>query len=263
MNAGYSDKQIVPDSEYAGLQHHKKEDVIGSNAPEIDTMKEHHEAPASQKVQRICGIAAKTFWIVIAVIIVVIVAAAVGGGVGASASSKKHRKASSASSTVLSSPQSFTAASSSSQSADHITSSPTTTIAVTTTQVVGPSTTLLRDCPSSNNTIYDVTLGSSQKMSFRKICNASFLSNKVNAVNTASTDLNGCINLCAAFNIQNKTDIAAGTTSPCNAVCWRNTFINDDHPGICFGFTTTNSSGAFVWQQDTVCDGAAWINQSF
>jgi hypothetical protein len=51
-------------------------------------------------------------------------------------------------------------------------SSPTSTPAVTTTQVPGPSTTLLRDCPSSNNTLYSVDIGS--VMSFRKVCNLSY-----------------------------------------------------------------------------------------
>jgi hypothetical protein len=262
MSAGYSDKQLVPESDYSGLQHNKEEVIIGATLADRDTMKEHYEAQAPRK-QRICGIAAKTFWIVLAVLIIVIVAAAVGGGVGASALRKNSNKSSAA---TNSSPQSRTTTSApSSPSTGPVTSSATTTTSpsVSTTQVVGPSTTLLRDCPSSDNTIYDVTLGTAQKMSFRKKCNASFLSNKVNAVRDQTTDLDDCINLCAAFNIQNKTEIQAGTSDPCNAVCWRGTFDNDDFPGTCFGFTTTNSSGEFVYTQDSLCDGAAWINQSF
>jgi hypothetical protein len=257
MSAGYSDKQLVPESDYAGLQLYKQEEVSTATTPaDLDTMKEHHQAPVPRK-RRICGIAAKTFWVVLAILIIVVVAAAVGGGVGATASKKKSNKSSPQTGISTSSP--------SSPSTGPITASATTTTSpsITTTQVVGPSTTLLRDCPSSNNTIYDVTLGSSEKMSFRKQCNASFLSNKVNAVRVQTTDLNDCINLCAAFNIQNKTEIQAGTSDPCNAVCWRSTFDNDDFPGTCFGFTTTNSSGEFVYQQDSLCDGAAWINQSF
>lgn len=61
----------------------------------------------------------------------------------------------------------------------------------------------------------------------------------------------------------NKTSIAKGVDNVCNAVCWRNSFVNDDFPGMCFGFTTQNSSNAFVTQTEAICDGAAWIDQSF
>ena len=100
-------------------------------------------------------------------------------------------------------------------------------------------------------------------MTFRKICNLSY-QNSLNGfavVNSPTTSLDDCVNLCAAYNVQNQTEIAAGESDVCNAVCWRNTFVNDEFPGQCFGYTTQNSSNAFVVNQETICDAAAWINQ--
>jgi len=99
--------------------------------------------------------------------------------------------------------------------------------------------------------------------SFRKICANNYLSNNENVVNTPTESLNDCIALCDAYNVLNRTEIKSGTSNICNAVCWRSTIIGDDFPGQCFGTTTTNSSGAFVYTGDSKCDSAALINQSF
>jgi hypothetical protein len=192
----------------------------------------------------------------------------VGGGVGGSVASKSSKNASSpASSSSSSSPVQSTVttapSTTTSLSTGPITSSPTSTPALTVTQVPGPSTTLLRDCPSSNNTLYSIDIGS--VMSFRKLCNLSY-QNALNGsamVNEPTTSLDDCIDLCAAYNAQNMNQIATGTDSVCNAVCWRNTFVNDEFPGQCFGYTTQNSSNAFIVNSEAICDSAAWINQTF
>lgn len=54
-----------------------------------DTAVEDHSAGRDG---RICGLARRTFWIVLVVVAIVIVAAAVGGGVGGSMASKKSNK---------------------------------------------------------------------------------------------------------------------------------------------------------------------------
>lgn len=101
-------------------------------------------------------------------------------------------------------------------------------------------------------------------MLFRQICGLSYLNSILpnDVVNQPTTSLGDCIDLCAAYNVQSQTDIAAGTSSICSAVCWRNTF-DTDFPGQCFGYTSQNSTGQFVVQQEAICASAAWINQSF
>lgn len=271
MAPQYSDLEVTPNSgaeRYyeAGLEHDSvapapisKYDASGAH---IDSDK---EVGASQN-RRICGLAPKTFWIVAIIAIVVVIGAAVGGGVGGSVASKsgKNTESSPASSVTSAVAISSTSAQSSSSS-QATTPSSTTSVALTTTQVIGPTYTLLRDCPSSNNTLYGVTLGS-VAMNFRKVCGKSFLNSLVgqhgeDSVNQKAASLDSCINLCAAYNVQNATGIAAGQNSVCNAVCWRNSLDDDDFPGQCFGFTTQNSSNAFVVSTEGRCDSAAWIDQ--
>lgn len=292
----YSDLQVAPPhpSEYSGLQlpdysglHHSPAQTL---YPEIasHTGQEYKDAePQNTPSKRlICGLAAKSFWAILAVIVaIVVVGAAVGGGVGGSIVAKNNRNANSAASSPSSGSASTTApASKSSASAGPITSLPassstgtsggpitsppanssTSTPAVTTTQLPGPSTTLLRDCPSSNNTLYTVDIGS--LMYFRKICNLSYRNslNGYAVIDKPTTSLDDCIQLCAAYNVQNGTEIAAGTSDLCNAVCWRNTFTDGNAwPGQCFGYTTQNSSSSFVVDSESICDSAAWVNQSF
>ena len=288
MATPYSDLQVAPVQhadysglqipEYGGLEHYKAagDNLHGYDLPGRDD-KELSRTPAPK---RICGFAVSTFWILLVVGAIVVIGAAVGGGVGGSLASKSSKNssslssiavqsgsgtttpaASSFSSTAVQSGSGTTTPAASSHSTGPITSSPTSTPAVTTTKLPGPTTTLLRDCPSSNNTLYSVDIGS--VMTFRKICNLSY-QNSLNGfavVNSPTTSLDDCVNLCAAYNVQNQTEIAAGESDVCNAVCWRNTFVNDEFPGQCFGYTTQNSSNAFVVNQETICDAAAWINQ--
>lgn len=269
MAAPYSDLQVAPVQhadysglqipDYAGLEHYKTagDNLPGDDLPGRDD-KELSRIPAPKSI---CGLAVPTFWILLVIGAIVVIGAAVGGGVGGSLASKSSKNSSSLSSTAVQSGSGTTTPAASSQSTGPITSSPTSTPAVTTTELPGPTTTLLRDCPSSNNTLYSVDIGS--VMTFRKICNLSY-QNSLNGfavVNSPTTSLDDCVNLCAAYNVQNQTEIAAGESDVCNAVCWRNTFVNDEFPGQCFGYTTQNSSNAFVVNQETICDAAAWINQ--
>ncbi|KAF1915940.1 hypothetical protein BDU57DRAFT_210898 [Ampelomyces quisqualis] len=247
------------------------------NAPEasvqhdVDTQKiaytnnvyEHKE------VSKICGLRRRTAWIAL-IVATVVVLAAVGGGVGAALASRNSNDTSTSNANKVDAPASEPPAVSSIWTSAP-TPTPTATessTTITTTSIVGPSSTLFRDCPSSNDTLYDVVTGET-KMTFRKECSISFVnangiqSNFGKPVNS----LNDCIDLCAAYNISNKTQIAAGTNRICNSVCWRNTFdkINDWPGGMCFGFTSQNSSGTFRYRTpaETRCDSAALINQEY
>ena len=128
--------------------------------------------------------------------------------------------------------------------------------------IIGPSATLYRDCPSSNDTIYPVRLGSSEQQ-YRKLCNTSFAATKADNedfVNQYTTSLDDCIGLCAQWNINDHTS-TSGLAQTCGAVCWRNSF-DDDHPGSCFGYAISNSSaGSFRLNNESRCDSAAWINE--
>ncbi|KFZ03897.1 hypothetical protein V502_10571 [Pseudogymnoascus sp. VKM F-4520 (FW-2644)] len=287
------------DPDYTGLEAREFysgiEPYLEKNAP----------SPPPPPNRVICGLAPRSFWIFLTVIIAIVVVGAVGGGVGGILAAKNSRDASSAESSpspsalvqsadrvapsstgspaATSSPgtlpseskstpsetspsESKSTPSKTSASKGPATPSPTsTTPSLTTTQIRGPSATLLSDCPSSNNTLYSVDIGS--VMSFRKLCGLSYPNDLGSTlVNVATNSLNDCINLCAAYNVQIRADIKAGKADVCNAVCWRNTFDNNEFPGQCFGYTSKkNQTGGdgFAVQQESICDSAAWVNQDF
>lgn len=265
MEASYSDLEVATkhrtqpglEFDYRSEPHNYKEAVPSAVYHELP------ETPFKTKQAKICGLSPKVFWITL-VLIVVIVVAAVGGGVGGGLLAAKPKNPT---------PNSASTTESLSQSPTSLSSSPkastTTSPPVSTTQIVGPTYTLNRDCPSSNNTLYTKrhTSGDvSSEMTFRKSCGLSYL-NTLQAsigdvVNQQTSSLNSCIDLCAGYNIANGTDIAAGRNSVCNAVCWRNSLDGDDFPGQCFGFTTQNSTGQFVTNPEAKCDSAAWIDQT-
>lgn len=240
---------------------------------EIDTHKYPYNSddPDLGQQETICGLRKSRFWILVVVAVVVVIAA-VGGGIGGALASASSNKGSNAKTADTSQPDgvnallsSFTSPSSSAAAAaaassslsltasigpsllSSTTSTPTMEpkISVTATTIVGPTSTIVRDCPSSNDTLYDVTLGNT-KMSFRKECGISIVGTGVNqnAVVKVVSSLDECIDLCAAYNINNRTRIAAGTDKVCNTVCWRNTFdkINDWPGGMCFGFAGQNTT---------------------
>ncbi|KAL1845342.1 hypothetical protein Daus18300_014564 [Diaporthe australafricana] len=226
----------------------------------------HNEQDGAGGKKRICGLAARSFWIIFAVALAIIVAAAVGGGVGGSIATR-NKAVSTSSEEPISSTTGTTAASTTETAAastsETATATTTTSASVTTTEVVGATSTLYRDCPSSNETLYSVDFGSTGSYIYRKFCSMSIVDNGVNLVNTPTTSLDACINLCAAYNMENATEIASGASQPCNSVCWRNGFTDNDWPGQCFGATTQNSSST-GWKLDnteTICDSAGWINQ--
>lgn len=228
-----------------------------------------HNAPSTslpyqQKQPRtICGLKKKTLWIIVIVAIVLIVAA-IGGGVGGALASKGSSSSNSAGAQASSAPSS------------NPSTSPTPTVIepstpITTSIIVGPSSTIRRDCPSSNGTLYTIAQGDTT-MQFRKACSATF----VNAHGSDAmvvkpfASLNECINECAQYNIRNKTEISQGVSRKCNSVCWRNDFQKRDAwpGGQCFGWTTQNTTtGGFNYEVTkdpklpvTICDSAILIN---
>lgn len=268
--APHSDLEVVPNQDALENQKH----AYYASAPEPyqpndDTDKVVYNTDIDEQPQpqqkTICGLRKKTFWILV-IVAIVVVAAAIGGGVGGALATKssKDRGADSAGAAQ---PSATPDSQSSSSTTPTPTSAQSSTI-VSTTSIVGPSSTILRDCPSSNYTLYDVTLGNT-KMSFRKACDISFLNaNGIDSVvGRPVASLNDCINACALYNVNNMTQIQQGTSRICNSVCWRNTFdkVNDWPGGMCFGFTSQNSSGTFRYRMppETRCDSAALINQEF
>ncbi|KAE9367949.1 hypothetical protein N431DRAFT_416937 [Stipitochalara longipes BDJ] len=273
MASQYSDLEAVRDYQQPGLEHNpvthhqllpnkynaQYSDLEQVPKPYGDRYQYQYPTagPPQRPTQKLWGLAPKTFWIVFAIVSVIVIGAAVGGGVGASQSHNSSTK--STSNTDSNSTTTPTSA------ASNLTPS------LTTTPVIGPSATLLRDCPSSNNTLLTVSPNPSNPQTFRKLCSTSFIKAASvpiteNVVDTPTTSLNDCIGLCASYNENNKTSINGGADYVCNAVCWRNGFVNDDNPGHCFGFTTANSTDslgteAFDTTADGECDGAGWIDQ--
>jgi hypothetical protein len=292
-NSVYSDlPQVVPDSHFSELQtvvepgtdtdtfkvysnegdtykvYNDEQDTQKIANNDLDTQKVSYNAsepenihangfPATAKQRRIWGLPSRTFFIVTAIIIIVVIIAVIGGGVGGGLSSKKSSNQDMAHSTNTNTIFSGS------------TATPTTgKVSITTTKVMLPTKTLLRDCPSSNNSEYHPTASTPEKpMTFFKVCLRTWensLGPGVNAVNTPATSLNDCINLCAAYNIANQTQITNGTGNVCNSVCWRWGAPADTYwPGQCYGFMTSNTTGAFNEVEDGWCDGARWTDQSF
>jgi hypothetical protein len=262
-HAPHSDLEVAPNTDapevqkfaYYAPEPYKHDDTDTHKFPYATETEEQNHA------RTICGLRRRTSWIAL-IVAIIVVAAAVGGGVGSTLVSKSS--SSNSTTSKADAPQSEASIPSTTPTPTSVDTKPN----ITTTSIVGPSSTILRDCPSSNDTLYDVTHGDT-RMSFRKECDISFVN--VNGIDNAFgkpvQSLNDCIDLCAAFNINNRTQIAAGTSRICNAVCWRNTFdkINDWAGGMCFGFTSQNSSGTFRYKlpAETRCDSAALINQAF
>lgn len=233
----YSDKVAATSYPLQG------QSAVPHRGQEQSTEQEH----SRRRHKRICGLTKRSFWTIFVIVAIVVIAGAVGGGIGGS--SNKHRnKAVESTSSVAPMPTSIS------------TATPSSSITISTTTIVGPSQTLLSDCPSSNNTIYSAP---STSQLFRKLCGNSFLriNGTDNCINQQTASLDACIGLCAAYNVQYSADIASAARSVCSSVCWRATVVGDDHPGQCFGFTTFNSSGTFVHSYDDRCNSAALINQ--
>lgn len=225
-------------------------------------------AAALPSGRRICGLSRKAFVILVAAAIIIIAAAALGGGLGSGLSAKNNTTASpqqttafSALSTSSSAPGTSTVSSNLDSIVTAVSSSPDSIVTAEVGTVSGSSVTLYRDCPSSNNSLYSIQY-SSTTYEFRKLCNMQFVNANQpnNRVGQPASSLNDCVNLCASWNENNVTK--GNADQVCSAVCWRYGFLDDDMPGQCFGYTTTNvSSGVFNVRTDAICDSAVWINQ--
>jgi hypothetical protein len=264
--------EVAPNTDLPEAAHHKYAHYAPElyHNPDTDTHKFVYSVDISdvQKPKTICGLRRRPFWAAFIVAMIVLVAA-VGGGIGGALASKSSSHGSTIeANTPQAEPTSSPAPSSllaPSQTPTPASTSAESKASITTATIVGPTSSILRDCPSSNDTIYDVTLGDT-KMSFRKECEISLVNanGNENAVIKVVPSLNDCIDLCAAYNINNRTQIAAGTSKICNTVCWRNTYDknNDWAGGMCFGFASQNSSGTFRYRlpAETRCDSAVMIN---
>lgn len=223
----------------------------------------------------ICGLRKRTIWIAV-IAAVVVVAAAIGGGVGGALASRKSSNAttspdSSSTSAAQSTPGVSSSAQNPTASSTPTSSTPSLSTATLTGPTSSPLSTILRDCPSSNNTVYTVAYGSTTQQ-YRKLCSNAYLNvNGVdNVIGVVVASLDECINRCTAYNINNQTDIEAGRDRICNAVCWRNTFdeANDWPGGMCFGYTTQNTTveGGTAFRvgskAERICDSAALMNQN-
>ncbi|KAK4890522.1 hypothetical protein LTR27_010803 [Elasticomyces elasticus] len=133
---------------------------------------EPHQKERPNSTRRICGLSLMAFWALIVVVTIVVVGATVGGGVGGSLASKSgsrshgpdtYTSGSNTASTYFATDVPLTS------TALNETSTTPTSVMLTTTEVIGPTTTLMRDCPSSNDTIYS-TGSSGGPMLFRKFC---------------------------------------------------------------------------------------------
>ncbi|KAK6077012.1 hypothetical protein SCUP515_05195 [Seiridium cupressi] len=277
----YSDLEVAPDrgsslqvvhgdGNYPEVLPEQWKPPAYSDAPENVYASPHGQEP---KKRDICGLVPWLFWTLVVAAVIIVIGAGVGGGVGATMSKKNTDSvapagttAPSPANTVASTPTSATGSTatvaSDLSSMTSLATTSTNSAELTTTQVVGSSTTLYRDCPSSNNTQY-TALGDSTYQ-YRKLCNDAFLVQSVpETVNVAVASLDACIDLCAQYNKNNEADIKSGKANICNAVCWRNRF-ETDWPAQCFGNTLKYGAGGQIFpSNDTTneqCDSAAWTN---
>lgn len=251
-----SEKQVVEPSwsATAAMKH------IGDNhsdAPEAIIGRDGLEyRPPPHK--RILGLRRRWFWLIIGIVSIVIIAgAAAGGAIAATSTRDKSSPSPSATSSAVPNTESSSRIASSTD-----TPTRTTTTPITTTTLIGPTQTLYRDCPSSNDTIYQAL--DSPSFKFRKTCAGYYVggTNPDAPVNRPAASLNDCLDMCATYNINNKADIHSGKSKPCNVACWRNSPTDSEWPGQCFGGAVYNSSeGAVTLTNETKCDSGHWINQ--
>lgn len=269
---GYSDLEVAGERQQPDL-----EVVPGSAQPyqpiQYDKVMVDYNTVAEPAPKRIWGLAPKTFWLLAAGVLIVI-GAAIGGGIGGALSKNDsadgtnvdadEQQDDSRSSSTSSPATTSSDISSSASITPTPSSSSSTSIQITTTEVVGPKQTLLRDCPSSNDTIYNA-IGSVQ-LQFRKLCGNSYVDFGDSLVNAGAGSLDDCIDMCATYNIKNRDEIESGGGDYCGTVCWRNTF-DTDWPGQCFGGALAGNAtdGGFRVTKDpeVVCDSGAWINPWF
>ncbi|KAK6430766.1 hypothetical protein LTR95_013073 [Oleoguttula sp. CCFEE 5521] len=238
MNPNFSPRSAYPEAleysnlpetaQYDGLEHEQPWKILAASddvAPslEVDThggKVEKHPEPVDSKTDpqpgrnahRICGFSSSGFWVALAIVAALLVGAAVGAGVGVGVRSRQPS-------------QSATPRPSSRRAHPLSQQRP---------QVPEGTSTLLRDCPSSNNTLYSYP-SPDVPMVFRKFCEkAMYAIAGTFEINQRTSSLDECIGLCAEYNVQNKAEIAKSQSPICNAVCWRNGNAPNDFPGQCF-----------------------------
>lgn len=206
----------------------------------------------------------------ISIITIITLAAIIGGAIGGTLG-RKNSSSSPISQTTSSLSPSLASAISQSTStpppslSSTITLSTSTQLSPSSTTLIGPHATAIRDCPSSNNTIYTVNAGAASEQ-FLKACNTTFLTDAVSAPNqnffeTTTDSLDTCIGLCAAWNTGNHLS-SSGLPQTCNVVCWR-PFAVGDQATLCFGYSASSSRTGGVYRTTTSsdCDSALWINE--
>ncbi len=184
----------------------------------------------------VCGLAPWLFWSIISIAVLVGVAAIVVGVLVSPAGDPPD---------VLPPAPSSSSISISTESISPKPSPTHANASVTTSTIVGPSVTLLRECPSVDNAIHTFSEDSSTPVQhFREQCNNAFYSTQGydNQINVYTTSLSSCVDSCGAWNAENRLDIQSGKSKICNAVCWRNT-LDTDLPGQCFGYVTRKVHG--------------------
>lgn len=249
----YTEQQGYAEQQHAFPEAYNRTSVLhDSNTRQVE------QQPTRQAV--ICGIPRKKFCLLALIAVaLIIIAAVVGGVVGATQGSKAKTPPPPSQTTD---PSQATKASSSTSPSGSLTSATRTTLssAAKTSTEISPTQTLYRDCPSSNDTIYDAL--SSPTFQFRKTCSGAYKWVKQAVVNKPAASLNDCVDLCASHNKNSAADINTGNASLCNAVCWRNSIHDPDWPGQCFGGTIVNTTdNQLPITDEVICDSAAWINQ--
>ncbi|KAI1176848.1 hypothetical protein F4777DRAFT_235669 [Nemania sp. FL0916] len=268
----HSDLEVVPGTAPQIIYGDPPEVAHSSDSEAVPSHEKDNSGdstPTKQGRRRICGLSTGAFLIVLGIFVWLITLGGTVGGILGGLHSKddsdgrsgspREGAFTSPSSTILNTPLP--------PSVSIDTTPTTTTPQVSTTTVTLPSTTLYRDCPSSNGTLYNVTYGSEEPLIFRKLCEASFrhVVNFNDLIMEPKVSLNDCINTCADYNNANKTAIASGGQAVCNAVCWwTNEHLDVDKfqvPGRCWGYTAMNTSTGWSTVDEVYCDSAIWINQ--
>ncbi|KFX90948.1 hypothetical protein V490_06170 [Pseudogymnoascus sp. VKM F-3557] len=198
---------LLVNPDHGGLEHYTK---VEPTKPPVeyykqDTVVEDHSAPRDG---RICGVAKRTFWILL-VVAIVIVAAAVGGGVGGSIAAKNANKSEDNQSPSSASPSTPSATPTSSGDP---TSSSTPTSSVTPAEPFPTAGVLPLDCPARNETHYStVPPGSSKNYTYRIDCDVNYKGADLKKTKTNTIDL--CIDECAKMSDKNPD-------KPCGLIVW-------------------------------------------
>jgi hypothetical protein len=278
MSYTYSDLEVVS-KRPLDLVFDSIPEVVPGNAPEAvpASAPEYVAGPkadgyeklgTSKSGQRhICGLKSKIFWTLLGVSAILGSAGIAGGIAGGLQNRNKDIRNSLNETTKDSRPPGMSTRYTVLYPTSSTSATPTTSDdTVSTATIVLPTATLLRDCPSSNGTLYNVAYGSDEPLMFRKFCTSGFrkVLNSIDVVNEPRQSLNDCIKSCADYNDRHRAAITSGDNQTCNAVCWRSNEEMDNinqMPGQCFGYMALNNSAGFQITDEILCDSAGWINQ--